>query len=390
MKSLRLLAPTVLAAALLAACGGGDSTTSVGPGSPSGAPTTSGNFTSVIAFGDSLTDGGVYTLFTPKLPTGAYLGGKFTNNASSAKLWVENVATAIGLNITPAVFEIPRPPAGPGGVVACPMQVACTNYAEGGSRVTDPVGINNADGFATVPLKTQIANHLAKSGGSFKSTDLVFLWTGNNDVFVQANTLSAKLEAWLRANPTANIDQINAKKSEFGLQAHAEMIKAAEEMASYIKDSVLGKGARYVAVLNLMDIGKTPGGLAGGPDAAALVTGLTETFNVWLAEKLDKQPVLWVDVRSTFDQVVASTPVALRSNLACDANKIAAITQGRVTNGTSLFCNSENPAFPFYGIRNGADVNTWLFADSVHPTSGGHKLIGNAVLARLRSAGWVN
>ena len=73
----------------------------------------------------------------------------------------------------------------------------------------------------------------------------------------------------------------------------------------------------------------------------------------------------------------------------CDVAKIQAITGGAVTDGSSLFCNSTVGA-PYNGLRTGADVNTWQFADSVHPTPGGHKIISDYVLAQLRSFGWTN
>jgi phospholipase/lecithinase/hemolysin len=57
MKSIRFWMVTAVASALLAACGGGDPTIT-GSGSPAGAPTTKGNFTSLVVFGDSLSDVG--------------------------------------------------------------------------------------------------------------------------------------------------------------------------------------------------------------------------------------------------------------------------------------------------------------------------------------------
>ena len=39
--------------------------------------------------------------------------------------------------------------------------------------------------------------------------------------------------------------------------------------------------------------------------------------------------------------------------------------------------------------RQWADANTWLFADSVHPTTGGHKIVSDYVAAQLRSFGWI-
>jgi len=69
--------------------------------------------------------------------------------------------------------------------------------------------------------------------------------------------------------------------------------------------------------------------------------------------------------------------------------KIAVITGGQITDGSSLFC-SATPGAPFNGLRDGADINTWQFADSVHPTKGGHKLISDTGLQQLKSYGWVN
>jgi len=72
----------------------------------------------------------------------------------------------------------------------------------------------------------------------------------------------------------------------------------------------------------------------------------------------------------------------------CDATAISAITGGAVTDGSSLFCNATVGA-PYYGLRAGANINTWQFADGVHPTPGGHKIISDYVIAQLRAFGWI-
>ena len=59
-----------------------------------------------------------------------------------------------------------------------------------------------------------------------------------------------------------------------------------------------------------------------------------------------------------------------------------------MTDGSSLFCNA-TPGAPFNGLDARADVNTWQFADGVHPTTGGHKLISDFVLQALRGYGWI-
>ena len=71
---------------------------------------------------------------------------------------------------------------------------------------------------------------------------------------------------------------------------------------------------------------------------------------------------------------------------ACDPAKIAAITGGKDT--SSLFCNS-TPGLRWNGLRTGADINTWLFSDSVHPTTGGHKVYSGELLKQLKAFGWI-
>ena len=66
----------------------------------------------------------------------------------------------------------------------------CTAYGQGGSRVTDPNGIGKSGGALTVPVVTQVANHLARFG-SFKASDLVLVWAGSNDAFFQFNVFVA-------------------------------------------------------------------------------------------------------------------------------------------------------------------------------------------------------
>jgi phospholipase/lecithinase/hemolysin len=107
MKHTKVWALSIVAAVLLAACGGGDPYVP-GTGSPSGAPTTKGTFSAVVSFGDSLSDIGAYTPATaiPGTSPAVYLGGKFSTNfgsgASAGTIWVENIATSLGLAITPA------------------------------------------------------------------------------------------------------------------------------------------------------------------------------------------------------------------------------------------------------------------------------------------------
>lgn len=398
MKHIRIWAASILGAALLAACGGSDPDVP-GSGSPSGAPTSKGTFTSVVSFGDSLSDVGTYTPATPVPNTNPqqYFGGKFTtNNGTASTVWVENVATALGLVTTPAEmgFNGQSQPC-PAAAVNPAFAATCKAYGQGGSRVTDPQGIGkaaNGQGALTVPVKTQIANHLARVG-NFTANDLILVFGGNNDVFVQFSLFSdaARVIGTDFALGRIGAEERDRRLFEAQTAAQAEVKKAALELAGYVRTEILAKGGRYVAVWNLPDSSLTPFGasLKANPQTAAAVpvlSGLVDVFNLWLREGLTNQPVQIVDVNSAFRDVhldPAKYGVANKDVPACDPAKIATITGGQVTDGSSLFCNVAN------GLRTGADPNTWQFADGVHPTTLGHKLISDHALATLRAFGWI-
>ena len=103
-----------------------------------------------------------------------------------------------------------------------------------------------------------------------------------------------------------------------------------------------------------------------------------------------RQPVRIID----FFTLYKETSTALKAQgyntttAACDADKISAVTGGAVTDGSSLFCNA-TPGAPYNGLRSDANVDTWLFADRIHPTIAGHKAISDLFTEQLRSFGWV-
>lgn len=402
MTTLRSWILAAVTAAGLVACGGGDPYV---PGSvgTAGGPTTPGSFTRVVSFGDSLSDLGTYKPATSLAGGGAppYFGGKFTTNATTdtislddgASVWVENVAAALGLVVTPAEIGFA------GQSVACPaaavpaLAASCTGYGQGGARVTDPNGIGKAGGALTVPLQAQIANHLAAFGG-FDADDLILVWGGANDVLVQFATFAATA-AQVQADATAgrlSADQANARLLQAQLAAQEALKQAALELGGYVKDEILAKGGVYVAVLNLPDIAGTPFGASVPASARPVLSSLSEVFNLWLLESLKRQPVRWVDTMDVFRRILADPAAFGVGNVtlpACDAGVISAVTGGQVTDGSSLFCNA-TPGAPYNGLRAGADPSTWLFADGVHPTTGGHALLASEILAALRSAGWID
>ncbi|KQV47559.1 MULTISPECIES: SGNH/GDSL hydrolase family protein [unclassified Duganella] len=185
------LAMTVMAAAVIAGCGGND------PRPGDQAPKL--KYSSQITFGDSLSDVGTYKVGTVQ----AIGGGTFTINGDSTKTnpaltgknWTELMAAQVGLPAPcPAVTGLDGDAAS-GFSVPVQAKAGCFGYAQGGARVTNPVGPGNKLagsplGALTVPLVTQVKNHLAIVGGKFKGDEIVYVMGGNNDVLISLEQLS--------------------------------------------------------------------------------------------------------------------------------------------------------------------------------------------------------
>ena len=190
------LALAMLTAAVLAACGGT---------SPEGGDQTQKlTFTQQVSFGDSLSDVGTYAVGAVKQAG----GGKFTINGDATsknpeltgKIWVEYLAAELKLPAPCAAQTGLMGNAAQGFSVPVVQNLSCFNYAQGGSRVTNPVGPGNPAagspiGETTVPLVTQVANHLARTGNKFSGTELVTVLSGGNDVLMQLSALSTAATA---------------------------------------------------------------------------------------------------------------------------------------------------------------------------------------------------
>ena len=377
----------IVGAALLAACGGGGDS---GPGT-----------TRVVVFGDSLSDMGAYTPAT-QIPLGQaagvppFFGGKFTtnshtgytatSNSSTANTWGEWVAARLGIAITPHEVGFgPQSVKCPAAATSPALAGSCTGYAQGGSRVTNPAGIGNPNGTGlngasptpmTRPMVTQVANHLTRFT-NFGPGDIVFVYGGNNDIFIQFGAVAQGLPP---ATASANVQQ------------------AATELAALVKTQIIANGATRVAVMNLPDASVTPGYRTLPAANKGLLTQLSADFNTALAAGLAGAAVQMIDARALSGAVVASPAsfgIVNATDAACDPAKISAFTGGRVTDGSSLFCNAAAAALfvapvpNLNSIKTGASASTWLFADSVHPTTAGHKIFADQVIQKLKDFGWI-
>lgn len=363
MKLLRLGTIALATLGVLAGCGGGDD-------DPPAAEKIT--YTKLVAFGDSLSDVGSYA--TPGL-VGATGGGRFTVNSPTAQMWVDRVATAAKV---PAVCAAQRGlnSVGPLAGFASPVtnNAGCYGYAQGGSRVTNPVGPGNVNtlpasssgalGQLTVPVLTQIQRHLAASGGSFAGTDLVTVLAGANDLFMQVATVQATVAAG--GNATAA-----------GQAATQAMGVAGGELAAYIKSLIVARGAKRVVVVGVPDVSRTPDSLAQPQSSRDLVQLMAFTFNAQLQFGLQGVPeVVYVDSYTAIQQWSTNPAAYGLSNVTTPAC-------GAIPNlgATSLFCSAAT-TIP-------GDTSKYLFADGVHPTPYGHELFSKIVIDALTAKGWL-
>ncbi len=435
MANFKVLAAAFSAALLVAACGGGGD----------GNQTPRVAFTSMVTFGDSLSDVGTYRIG----PIAAAGGGRFTINPSvvtTPTVWPEFVAAQFGLTSCAA-----RNGYGP---VNIPVS-GCRNYAQGGARVQNPIGPGHADGALTEPVVTQLA-HYATDNGSENFTDkqLVTVLAGANDIFGLAddltaaataagnaagaqtfgNTLVASLAAGA-TNPATAAQAIGlALATEAARAGHTDativgaavgaaavqpgnaavasptvygplvaaaqaaataagtaagntyaattgaaiavagMTTAGTTLAGYVKDKIVAKGAKYVAVSNLPDVSLTPSA-ASSPSTQPLVLAMTMAFNKALQDGLAGTPgVVIVDAFANLQDQVAHPDRYNLTNVstpACDLTKAP----------SSLICTSATLI--------AGDTSHYLFADGVHPTPYVHKLQAQLMLSYLVKAGWL-
>jgi phospholipase/lecithinase/hemolysin len=371
MKHFGHLALCAVAIAALAACGGGGDETTAATGQEAAAARIAprANYSRLVSFGDSLSDVGSY-----RSPGIAYLGGgRYTVNGPTASNWTELLAAAISLP-APCAAQTGLEASGPLAGLAAPIEnhAGCFAYGQGGSRVTHPIGIANkallqlgspagALGQLTDPIVNQITRHLAASGGRFDGSELVTVLGGGNDLFVALDTLQATL--------AAGGDFDTAVQAAFGAMA-----QAGGELAAYVKTMIVANGARRVVVVNLPDVGTSPSATTGTKD---LITGLVAIFNTQLANGLAATDgVLMVDAfAASQDQAAHPARYGLRNvtTPACDFSQMVI--------PSSLVCSTATVVAP--------DVSRYLFADTVHPTPYGYRLLASTVTTGMRRAGWL-
>ena len=367
MKDIRWKLAALAAAAIVAACGGGESAD--GPSNKVG-------INAMVSFGDSLSDIGSYKVGSIAGLAAATGGaGTFTvNDNTGINIWTQRIAALLPV-ATPCAAITGMSPSPQLGLTGAPFtaKAGCTNYAEGGSRVSNPAGVqsyllqgapyNQINlGFMTKPVQEQMAAHLTAAGGSYTGKELVTVLAGANDVFMELASVAAGAQT-----PQSAVTNVATAGATLG---------------QLIKSQVVGKGAKFVLVINMPYVAGTPFGQHLDAQTRGLVDTMTTAFNAQLAAQLaGVSGVILGDFYSEFKAMLNDPPQYALTNVTTPVCGPNALSNPPSAPGTSLVCNASN-------VIKG-DISHYAFADDVHPTPYGHQLLSQFASKLMAQAGWL-
>lgn len=273
-----------------------------------------GPWTSLVAFGDSLSDNGNATLLT-----GGFFPGTPSSRFSNGPVAVEYLAQRIGVPLAPSVA---------GG----------TDYAVGGAttgtvnfnvEIDNPAGLQSFPGVDPTGILLQVGAFLGSGTAFDPATSLFTIWGGPNDLFLAL-----------------------AEGMTDPLDLGAVAGRAVQNLGAAVV-GLAGGGARHFIVPNMANLGRTPrfAGTPAEPGLEALSIG----FNAGLASTMTQiedalgVEIILVDIFSTLDLIIGN-PQAFG-----------------FTNATTGCLDS--PADVLAGCPG------FVFFDGVHPTTAAHFLI---------------
>ena len=213
---------------------------------------TASAYSSLVVFGDSLSDSGNNTLAVGTdpwqivsgnsyVPTYTYASGVYSNGP----VWATQFADKLGLGLSPSIL---------GG----------NNFAFGGAQTSYFV-----PGESTPSLVMQTGMYLTKTAGVADATGLYVVAGGGNNI-------RAAVTAVVEAIMSGNINLIPGIIGSAAVQFAADI--------GSIVDSLQDAGAKDVIVWNAPNLGLTPAAIAAG--GGDLGTQISQTFNQVLAGRL--------------------------------------------------------------------------------------------------------
>ena len=281
-----------------------------------------------FVFGDSLSDVGN----APNTRDLNY-GGRWSNGS----VWCEYLAVKLGL--TPAANSANYS----AGDTFATNNI---NFAYGGAMTS--FGTTSLTGIPSVNEQifgkknaldhvTDLTKGFDRYGLNFSENDLVATWAGANNLFF-------------------------AVGSDYGALASA----AADDMIANLEQLIL-RGAKNLLILNLPDIGTTPSYVADA-EGAANATLFSKTFNDILGEGVALLQASYLDVDFMYINIFD-----MFNEMINDAAAYG--FQYTETSLLDAFGNANPPT--------DEEAAQYLFYDSVHPTTAGHKLLADLIYAQI-------
>jgi phospholipase/lecithinase/hemolysin len=291
-----------------------------GSGTTPATPPPGSPYPTIYAFGDSLSDtGNDYFLSHGVVPVQPPYDD---GRFSNGPVWVERLAADLGL---PA----PKPSLEGGN-----------DFAYGGAYT------GTIPGHTANP--TDLDYQLAQFKAEVPRPDAGALYT----VWIGGNDLRSAIGS---ANPMATVNAAVSNEMQF--------------ISGLVED-----GARNILVANVPDFGKTPSAAASGPAYQARASQVSSAFDTLLQHDLANfiaaNPGVnlgLLDTHALLDQVIAD-PAAFGF-----ANVTGKVWSGNYTNPNSGTLATTDPQAQ----------NTFLFFDSLHPTTAGHAEVAAAAMQAL-------
>ena len=295
---------------------------------PTQASAATGSYSGLFVFGDSLSDPGNNAAFLGRGSVPADITSNVavphvpfaSGTYSNGNVWAQTVAAALGVS---------------GGAAFGPR--GGTNFAFGGAETNLEIVI---PGFSSPPpsLRRQASGFLNFNRGLAPSNALYVVEGG-------ANNLRRVAVSLVGANPT-----------DFHAAVAVEAAAYADDIGDIV-DQLQVAGAKDIIVWNAPNAGLTPAALAFGSAASFASSSIATAFNTALTARLSTEPrtVKTFDVFGLYNSIAAD-PAAFGFNNITDA-----------CGNPSLGCS--------------ADIGHALFWDGIHPTTAGHALLAQRVLA---------
>ncbi len=288
------------------------------------AATQASSFSSLVFFGDSLSDSGNNAVLVgnggsvlgsdtdySKIP---YTSGRYSNGP----VWSEQFAAKMGLSATASML---------GG----------TNYAFGGAQT----GVDGTDGTGGFPfsMKRQLNMFLdgfgANPAHTVSGSELFVVAGGGNNV----------------RDILANIQLAPANASQLIGAAAAAY---AQDIGGMV-DTLQASGAQHILVMDTPNFGLTPSALSFGPQGSYLGSLVSASMNAALAARLAGE-----------SGVINFDFYAFLTNTVANAAGLGLTNVSNACGQTPVIC----------------DPATSLFFDGIHPTTFGHALLADAVFAQ--------